>query len=206
MRIIGLTGGIACGKSTVSKELSNLGACIIDADKVAWQMAEPDQPIWQAYLLRYGDAVINDDRSLNRQAVADRVFSDKKELAWVNEMSHPIIRAEMFRQVYDLRTADKTGNDKVIIMDVPLLFEGGWDVFVDETWLVYASEENQIQRLKIRNGLREDEARRRIAAQMSLSEKMKRADFIIPNNGTQDELMERVHTLWQQRTASLDNA
>lgn len=206
MRIIGLTGGIASGKSTVSGELSRLGAKIIDADKTAWQLAEPHQPIWQAYHDRYGEDVINEDGSLNRQAVAVRVFADKSELEWMNSMAHPIIRREMFRQIDQLRAAETPGENTVIILDIPLLFEGGWEKHADETWLVYTSEENQIKRLKERNGIDEKEARRRISAQMPLAEKMKLADFLIPNNETQDVLREKVHTLWQQRIASLDNA
>lgn len=206
MRIIGLTGGIASGKSTVSGELSRLGAKIIDADKTAWQLAEPHQPIWQAYHDRYGEDVINEDGSLNRQAVAVRVFADKSELEWMNSMAHPIIRREMFRQIDQLRAAEMPGENTVIILDIPLLFEGGWEKHADETWLVYTSEENQIKRLKERNGIDEKEARRRISAQMPLAEKMKLADFLIPNNETQDVLREKIHTLWQQRIASLDNA
>lgn len=206
MRIIGLTGGIASGKSTVSGELSRLGAKIIDADKTAWQLAEPHQPIWQAYHDRYGEDVINEDGSLNRQAVAVRVFADKSELEWMNSMAHPIIRREMFRQIDQLRAAETPGENTVIILDIPLLFEGGWEKHADETWLVYTSEKNQIKRLKERNGIDEKEARRRISAQMPLAEKMKLADFLIPNNETQDVLREKVHTLWQQRIASLDNA
>lgn len=204
MRIIGLTGGIASGKSTVSEELQRLGAAIVDADKVAWQLAEPHQPIWQAYVLRYGKSVINDDDSLNRQAVAERVFSNKDELKWMNEMAHPLIRAEMFRQIDDLRQKEKDGDNTVVILDVPLLFEGGWQSMTDETWLVYTSEQNQIARLKLRNGIEEAEARKRIASQMSLSEKKKLADFTISNNGTKDELLEKIHTLWEQRIVSID--
>ena len=99
MRIIGLTGGIASGKSTVSKELQALGAVIIDADKIAWRLAEPGGAIWQEYYDRYGDVVINDDNSLNRRAVAERVFADKSELKWMNEMAHPLIRAELVNKV-----------------------------------------------------------------------------------------------------------
>lgn len=204
MRIIGLTGGIASGKSTVSEELQRLGAAIVDADKVAWQLAEPHQHIWQAYVLRYGKSVINDDDSLNRQAVAERVFSNKDELKWMNEMAHPLIRAEMFRQIDDLRQKEKDGDNTVVILDVPLLFEGGWQSMTDETWLVYTSEQNQIARLKLRNGIEEAEARKRIASQMSLSEKKKLADFTISNNGTKDELLEKIRTLWEQRIVSID--
>lgn len=204
MRIIGLTGGIASGKSTVSEELQRLGAAIVDADKVAWQLAAPHQPIWQAYVLRYGKSVINDDDSLNRQAVAERVFSNKDELKWMNEMAHPLIRAEMFRQIDDLRQKEKDGDNTVVILDVPLLFEGGWQSMTDETWLVYTSEQNQIARLKLRNGIEEAEARKRIASQMSLSEKKKLADFTISNNGTKDELLEKIRTLWEQRIVSID--
>ena len=102
MKVIGLTGGIASGKSTVSSHLRSLGASVIDADKVAWELAEPGKAIWQAYRHRYGDEVINEDGTLNRQAVADRVFADKEELNWMNSMAHPLIKEEIGRRMSNI--------------------------------------------------------------------------------------------------------
>lgn len=206
MRIIGLTGGIASGKSTVSKALHSMGAIILDADKVAWQLAEPDQPIWQAYFDRYGEAVINEDRSLNRQAVADRVFSDKSELAWMNGMAHPIIHAELMRQLDFWRKQETESipakekiSELVIVLDIPLLLESGWADMADEVWVVYVEKETQIQRLMERNSVDREEAVRRINSQMSMEEKRKKADFVIDNNGSLDKLMSQVNNLWNER-------
>lgn len=200
MRIIGLTGGIASGKSTVSEVLQKYGAVILDADKVAWQLAEPDGSIWQAYFDRYGSAVINEDRSLNRQAVADRVFSDKNELAWMNEMAHPLIKAELMHRLERLRHEEQIQkNELVVILDVPLLFESGWHTMADETWLVYTSRNNQIARLKSRNGIEEAEAVRRISSQMDMKKKRELADYIIDNNDSYEALLNHVNELWEKR-------
>ena len=151
MRIIGLTGGIASGKSTVSKELQALGAVIIDADKIAWRLAEPGGAIWQEYYDRYGDVVINDDNSLNRRAVAERVFADKSELKWMNEMAHPLIRAELVNKVKALSAQeDDLAEEMIVVLDVPLLFESKWQILANETWLVYTTYDLQVARLKSR--------------------------------------------------------
>lgn len=200
MRIIGLTGGIASGKSTVSEVLQKYGAVILDADKVAWQLAEPDGSIWQAYFDRYGSAVINEDRSLNRQAVADRVFSDKNELAWMNEMAHPLIKTELMHRLERLRHEEQIQKTElVVILDVPLLFESGWHTMADETWLVYTSRSNQIARLKSRNGIEEAEAVRRISSQMDMEKKRELADYIIDNNDSYEALLNHVNELWEKR-------
>lgn len=208
MRIIGLTGGIASGKSTVSQELKNLGAVILDADKIAWNLAEPDKAIWQAYFDRYGEAVINVDRTLNRQAVADRVFSDENELKWMNEMAHPLIKEAIKKQIKihlekDKKRNKETDSELVLVLDVPLLFESKWDVLAEETWLVYTDHEHQVARLKSRNNIDVEEAERRIASQMSMKDKLKLADVIIPNMGTYEELIANVHQIWQKRVKTI---
>lgn len=208
MRIIGLTGGIASGKSTVSQELKNLGAVILDADKIAWNLAEPDKAIWQAYFDRYGEAVINADRTLNRQAVADRVFSDENELKWMNEMAHPLIKEAIKKQIKihlekDKKRNKETDSELVLVLDVPLLFESKWDVLAEETWLVYTDHEHQVARLKSRNNIDVEEAERRIASQMSMKDKLKLADVIIPNMGTYEELIANVHQIWQKRVKTI---
>ncbi|WP_297966062.1 dephospho-CoA kinase [uncultured Anaerovibrio sp.] len=184
MKIIGLTGGIASGKSTVTKYLRQQGFTVVDCDKIAWQLAEPDQPIWQVYFSRYGGQVINADRTLNRQAVADIVFNNQRELAVINSLVHPLIKEEMLSQT------DKAQNrgEKVIFLDVPLLFEAGYDTIADEIWLVYVNRGTQLRRLMARNGFGREEALRRIDAQMSIEEKKQLSDVIIDNNGDRKAL------------------
>lgn len=184
MKIIGLTGGIASGKSTVTKYLRQQGYTVVDCDKIAWELAEPDCSIWQVYFARYGSKVINPDRSLNRQAVADIVFRDKKELDAINSLVHPLIKDEMMSQV---KVAGDEG-EKVIFLDVPLLFEASYDKLVDEKWLVYVSRDTQLRRLMSRNDFNHDEAVRRIDSQMSLEEKKKLSDVIINNNADRKRL------------------
>ena len=184
MKIIGLTGGIASGKSTVTKYLRQQGYTVVDCDKIAWELAEPDHSIWQVYFARYGSKVINPDRSLNRQAVADIVFTDKNELAVINRLVHPLIKEEMMSQVQ----AASEGGEKVVFLDVPLLFEASYDKLVDEKWLVYVSLDTQLRRLMARNDYQRDEALRRIDSQMSLDEKKKLSDVIINNNADRKRL------------------
>lgn len=184
MKIIGLTGGIASGKSTVTKYLRQQGYTVVDCDKIAWELAEPDCSIWQVYFARYGSKVINPDKSLNRQAVADIVFRDKKELDAINSLVHPLIKDEMMSQV---KAAVDEG-EKVIFLDVPLLFEASYDKLVDEKWLVYVSRDTQLRRLMSRNDFNHDEAVRRIDSQMSLEEKKKLSDVIINNNADRKRL------------------
>lgn len=193
MKIIGLTGGIASGKSTVSRLLAEHGYAVIDADRIAWQLAEPDNSLWQAYYERYGEKVLNDDRTLNRQAVASVVFQNPAEKQWMDSAAHPMIKAEIQRNLARLIAA---GRD-VVFLDVPLLYEAGWDYMADTVWVVYADEANQLRRLCQRNGFSEAEAQRRIGAQLPMSEKKRRADVVIDNNGSLEDLSRQVHKLFE---------
>jgi len=189
MKIIGLTGGIASGKSTVTEFLRKKGYIVIDCDKIAWDLAEPDGLIWQIYFSRYGSRVINNDRSLNRQAVADIVFKDKKELQAINSLVHPVIKDEM---LFQIKKAEAAGR-KIVFLDVPLLFESGFDKIADEKWLVYTSYDIQLKRLMARNGYTEQEAVRRIASQMSLEDKKEHCDVVILNDKDRNNLYRQIN-------------
>lgn len=188
MKVIGLTGGIASGKSTVTQLLREQQITVLDADAIAWQLAQPDEALWQAYIERYGDRVLLPDRQLNRQAVADIVFAQPEEKQWMDGMAHPIIRDEIKKQL----SAAAQAGERLIVLDVPLLYEAGWDDMVEQVWLVYVSREVQLQRLMARNGYNLQEAQLRINAQMPMEEKRKRAQIVIDNNGTRQELETRV--------------
>lgn len=188
MKVIGLTGGIASGKSTVTQLLREQQITVLDADAIAWQLAQPDEALWQAYTERYGDRVLLPDRQLNRQAVADIVFAQPEEKQWMDGMAHPIIRDEIKNQL----SAAAQAGERLLVLDVPLLYEAGWDDMVEQVWLVYVSREVQLQRLMARNGYSLQEAQLRINAQMSMEEKRKRAQIVIDNNGTRQELETRV--------------
>ena len=191
MKIIGLTGGIASGKSTVSALLQEKGYAVIDADKIARQLAEPYQPLWQEYKNRYGSKVLHEDKSLNRQAVADIVFAEQQERKWMDAMAHPIIRAEISRHLVEI---ERQGC-KIVFLDVPLLYESGWDAMADIIWVIYVSPEKQVQRLCSRNGFSVEEAKRRIGVQMSMEEKKAKAGAVIDNNGNLEQLRQQVFVL-----------
>ena len=196
MKIIGLTGGIACGKSTVSAELRAHGAAIIDADALAHELSQPNQPIYNAYVERFGREIVTADGTLDRAAIARRVFVDPAVRAEVEAIAHPIIRSAAEAR---LRAA-RDENKRAAVLDVPLLFEAGWDALADETWVVALPREEQLARLLARDtSMDAGEARARIAAQMSLAEKCARADVVIDNSGTVEEIREYIGKLWKER-------
>ena len=196
MKIIGLTGGIACGKSTVSTELRAHGAAIIDADALAHELSQPHQPIYNAYVERFGREIVTADGTLDRAAIARRVFADPAVRAEVEAIAHPIIR----RAAEERLRAARDENKRAAVLDVPLLFEAGWDALADETWVVALPREEQLARLLARDtSMDAGEARARIAAQMPLAEKCARADVVIDNSGTVEEIREYIGKLWKER-------
>ena len=196
MKIIGLTGGIACGKSTVSAELRALGAAIIDADALAHELSQPHRPIYNAYVERFGREIVAADGTLDRAAIARRVFADPAVRAEVEAIAHPIIR----RAAEERLRAARDENKRAAVLDVPLLFEAGWDALADETWVVALPREEQLARLLARDtSMDAGEARARIAAQMPLAEKCARADVIVDNSGTKEEIREYIGKLWKER-------
>lgn len=196
MKIIGLTGGIACGKSTVSKALRALGAAIIDADALAHELSQPNAPIFNAYVERFGREIVTAGGTLDRATIAARVFSDPAVRAEVDAVTHPLIRTAAEERLCAARAAEK----RAAVLDVPLLFEAGWDTLADEVWVVALPAEEQIARLLARDKtMSEGEARARISAQMPLAEKCARADIVIDNSGTVEETRECIEQLWRER-------
>ena len=172
MYVIGLTGGIACGKSTVAKRLKEkYQAPLLDTDRIAWDMSAPGEPLWQSYVDRYGrEKALLSNGQLDRAAIGKIVFSQPEERIWVDHMSHPLIKEEVRRR---LKRCQEAGQ-RVAVVDVPLLFEAGWEPLADEIWVVYVDEATQLARLIERNQLPEALARQRIASQMPLAEKKRR--------------------------------
>ena len=196
MKIIGLTGGIACGKSTVSKALRALGACIIDADALAHELSQPNQALFNAYVQRFGMAIVTPGGTLDRAAIARLIFTDPTMRAEVEQISHPLIRRAVEER---LRMAEKE-QKRAAVLDVPLLFEAGWDALADEVWVVALPPEEQLMRLLARDRtMSAGEAQARIAAQMPLAEKCARADVVIDNSGTKEETRDYVGKLWEER-------
>lgn len=196
MRIIGLTGGIACGKSTVSQELRARGAVIIDADALVHELSRPGQSVYNAYVERFGSTVVAADGTLDRAAVARLIFVDPTLRAEIERIVHPLIRVAAEERLQAARAAD----ERAAVLDVPLLFEAGWDTIADETWVVALPPEEQLARLLARDkSMDEGEARARIAAQMPLAEKCARADVVIDNSVTKKEMREYIGKLWRER-------
>ena len=196
MKIIGLTGGIACGKSTVSRALRAHGAAIIDADALAHELSQPGQAIFNAYVERFGRGIVTAGGTLDRAAIAARVFADPTVRTEVDAITHPLIRAAAEERLRAARAAEK----RAAVLDVPLLFEAGWDALADEVWVVALPAEEQLARLLARDkSMSEGEARARISAPMPLTEKCARADIVIDNSGTVEETRECIEQLWRER-------
>ncbi|GLI50451.1 dephospho-CoA kinase [Tepidanaerobacter syntrophicus] len=194
MTVIGLTGGIASGKSTVTALLKEKGAAIIDADKIAREIMSKGEPAWFEVLNYFGDEILNNDRSdIDRKKLAHIVFSDKAKLEVLNNITHPKIIEEIKRQVEEYKKAGK----KIIVIDAALLIETGLDKIADEVWVVAANEDIQLQRLMAREkDITKDEALKRIKSQMPLAEKLKFADRVIDNNSSIEETKKQVDKIW----------
>lgn len=189
MITIGLTGGIASGKSTVSAELRRLGLPIFDADAEAKLAVSKGSEGLAQVIEALGSEYLTAEGELNRAKVAERVFHDKEALKTLEAIIHKIVwaRAEQFMQ--ENRSAEK----RLAVLDVPLLIECGWHKLVDSVWLVAVSRKQQIERAMLRSGMTADEVEARIAAQMSLAEKKKYADIVLDNSGTLEETLAAVH-------------
>ncbi|MBC7339910.1 MAG: dephospho-CoA kinase [Firmicutes bacterium] len=193
MLVVGLTGGIGCGKSTVASLLRELGARVVDADQVAREVLAPGSPVLGKVVERFGPRILRADGSLDRKRLADIVFGDPQALADLNAITHPPI-VEMIRQ--RIEEARNEGV-QVLVVDAPLLLEAGMEGMVDEVWVVTCTREQQIERLCRRTGLSPREAEARMRAQMPLEEKVRRADRVIPNEGSLAQLRAEVERHWQ---------
>jgi dephospho-CoA kinase len=188
--VVGLTGGIGSGKSTVSRLLAERGAVIVDADLIAREVVEPGGPAYQGVVDRFGDGVLLADGSLDRAAVAEIVFNDADALKDLNGIVHPAVGA-----VIAERLAEEAQTDHVVILDVPLLVESG-RTNTAGTIVVDCPAEEAIRRAVAR-GLPEDDVRRRVANQVSREERLAKADFVVDNAGPEPALAAEVDRAWQ---------
>jgi dephospho-CoA kinase len=193
MLLIGLTGNIASGKSTVARLLSERGATIIDADVLARRVVEPGMPAFDEIVRRWGQHVVSPDGSLDRDALRRLVFSRQEQLEELNEIVHPEVAAYRDRLVDEARQR----GDRLVVQDIPLLFERGIVDQFDRIVLVDAPRPVRLERLMRERGLSETEAMDMITAQMPAELKRARADYLIENVGTVRELEERVSEVWQ---------
>ena len=193
---IGLTGGIAAGKSMVSDILASLGAWILDADAISREVVEPGTEGLKAVAAEFGENVLMPDGTLDRRALGAEVFGNAQKLERLNGILHPMIKAEMLRRASKIE--EKHPGD-IVIFDVPLLIESGWQDVADEVWLVSAPIDERIRRIAMRDGLDEKQAMERISAQMTDEQKAECADVIIDNGGSIQELEETVTKLYAER-------
>ncbi len=191
---IGLTGGIASGKSVVAGMLQDMGAVVIDADKLARQAVVPGEKAYQAVISHFGDAIVRPDGQIDRQQLAEIIFADEHARESLNSIVHPYVIDRMEQMVADLK---QQGHRLPIVLDIPLLIEASLQEMVDEIWVVTVTRETQLQRLMQRNRLSRDEALQRILAQLPLEEKVKWADRVIDNNGSLDLTQEQVERSYQ---------
>lgn len=192
--VIGLTGGIASGKSFVASILKSLGAIIIDADLEAKKAMDAGTPVWEAVVAEFGREILNEDNSINRPYLGDLVFGDEEKLARLNALVHPGLIENIAGQI---RSYKEQGCWKAIVLDAPVLFESGADSLVDCTWVVAVDRQTQIDRLLARDNIAIEQAIQRIEAQMPLAEKVARADAVIDNSGSPEETREVVTGLWK---------
>ncbi len=187
--IIGLTGGIASGKSTVAEMLIERGARLVDADAVAREIVQPGEPALEAIASCFGQAVLLDDGALNRKALGEIVFRDAEKLKQLEAITHPAIRKRMWDKI---RVYEEERPKRLIVADIPLLFETKQDEMYEGVLVVYVPFEVQLSRLMKRNGMDEVEAKRRIGLQMDMEEKRRRGNWIIDNGGTLKETEKQV--------------
>jgi dephospho-CoA kinase len=190
MKLVGLGGGIGTGKSTVSALLATRGAVIVDADVIARQVVEPGGPCLDQMIARWGNEILHDDGTLNRPAMAAKVFGFPEELQALNAITHPAIGNEIARQI-----AEHIGTDRVVILDAALLF-GAPRVGMVGRMLVDIDPELAVARLMKFRGFSEADARARIASQMPRHDRLKLADLVIDNSGTREDLLLEVDRAW----------
>ncbi|OGP59317.1 MAG: dephospho-CoA kinase [Deltaproteobacteria bacterium RBG_13_61_14] len=198
MRVVGLTGGIASGKSTVARMFVELGARLVDADLLARQVVEPDKPAWGEIADHFGEGVLNPDRTLNREKLAEIIFRDPDERRVLNDITHPRIGAEML----DLIQRFQREGAAVVLIDAALLLESPATNWIRPVVVVTAEEEVRAERIMERDGLSQEQALARIRSQMREDERKTRADYVIDNSGSLEDLQDRVEEVWIELLSS----
>lgn len=196
---LGLTGGIACGKSTVSAMLAERGAKIVDADQTAREVVLPGEAALEAIVAVFGQAVLNEDGTMNRSALGSIVFSDPQRLTQLEAILHPAIRTRMWGQINAYEQEDPS---QLIVADIPLLYETGQASLYDDIMVVYVPRQIQIERLMSRNSITAEQAEQRIALQMDIEEKRKLANYVIDNSGTLEQTVLQVERFWHEQGLS----
>ena len=195
MLIVGLTGGVASGKTVISQILREEGAYLIDADQIARDLVRPYTSTWNELRRVFGDGILDEDGSIHRKKLAAKVFSNPEQRNLLNQILHPRIQEEMDRRAKEIAQNDPAA---IVVIDAALLVELGDYREMDRLIVVASTETQQIERLRNRNGMEEEEAQKVIASQMPLEEKLRVADFIIRNEGSLEETKKRVKEVFQE--------
>jgi len=197
MLVIGLTGSIGTGKSEAARQLEALGASIISADQVGHEAYTPNTEAWEHVVSAFGDEILQDDGEIDRRKLGTIVFSDPGQLERLNQIMHP----RMAQMVADKVEVLRGQGVEVVVVEAALLFEAGWDSLVEEVWTTDSPERAVIERLKVRNGMSEEEARKRMSSQMGRTERLDRSDYVIENSGDMVALGVAIKELWDRRVA-----
>ncbi|CDO01660.1 Dephospho-CoA kinase [Oceanobacillus picturae] len=192
--IIGLTGSIASGKSTVSLMFHDLNVPVIDADKISREVVNPHEDAYNKIVDTFGNSILQDDKTIDRAKLGEIIFNDHVMREKLNNIVHPAVRERMLAK----RDAFVKAGVPTVVLDIPLLFESNLTHLVDKTLVISVTESVQLTRLMTRNGYNEQEARQRIQSQIPITEKVKMADAVIDNNGTKQETYEQLEQLLQQ--------
>lgn len=192
MLVIGLTGGIGTGKSTVADTLEAQGAVVIHADPIGHQAYLPHQNVWQDVVDAFGTGILNEKDEVDRRKLGEIVFGDPSALQRLNQIVHPW----MYGKMEEMLKEERSKGTKVVVLEAAILIEANWTPLVDQVWITEASEDAVVQRLVARNNFTPEQVKARIASQMSAEERRKKADVVIDTNCTIDEVNERVKDLW----------
>ncbi len=193
MIVIGLTGGIGSGKSTVTGFLADLGAEVMDADKIGHELLQPDTETAKAVIVAFGQDIVKPDGEIDRAELGKKVFGDPEALKRLNAIVHPSLLQRLVDRVEEQRG---TGT-KVVVVEAAIMIEAGWQSLADETWVTLAPEDTVVGRVMAAKGLTEDQVRARIRSQMPVEEKAKLATVIVDTQGSLEEVRGRVEELWQ---------
>ena len=202
--IVGLTGGIVGGKSTVASMFKDLGAKIVDADKLGHSVILPHRPAWEKITRLFGKDILRNDLTIDRERLGKIVFTNQTLLKKLNEITHPEI-IKMIKKEIDLVKKTTHNQEKILIIDAALIYEAKIDRLMDKIIVVYINEDEQVKRLVKRDNLSKEEALQRIKSQMPMKEKVKIADYVIDNSNSLGKTKKQVEKIWQELTSLADS-
>lgn len=195
LKVIGVTGGLCTGKTTVARFFAELGAEVLDADEIAHQVMRPDEKPWEEIVDAFGEDVLDNDRTINRKRLAKIVFESREALERLEGIVHPAVIGEIQKSLIQIK-AKKSAS--FVVIDAPLLIEAGLDKIVDELVVVKVSQGKQIERTVSFGRITRDQAMKRIAYQLPLTKKIEKADYVIDNSGSLDQTRRQVERIWRK--------